>query len=399
MGNITVRNESETINRIVLEDKEIVLIGTAHISAESAQEVRDAIERELPDHVSIELDAGRYKTLEEGSNLKNMDLSKIIRERKTFLILANLVLSSFQQKMGADLGTRSGDEMRVALDVAKEKGLSFSLDDRPIQTTLQRAWAKCNLWNKLKLISVLISSAFTNEKISEEELEELKKNSAIENMMGELADFLPPVKEVLIDERDQYLATNIFKSTGKKIVAVIGAGHAPGLIGWLEKLVNEEASVSLEDISHVPPKKKGAKLIPWIIPLLIATLFVLGGVRGWDTLKSMGLAWILGNGICAAVGSILALARPQTILISFIAAPITSMNPTIGVGFVTGLLEYFFRKPKVEDLENLSKDTATLKGWYHNRVTRVLLVFFLSSLGSSIGTFWAGARIAMIFAG
>jgi pheromone shutdown protein TraB len=125
-------------------------------------------------------------------------------------------------------------------------------------------------------------------------------------------------------------------------------------------------------------------------------LFVLGGLQGIDTLKSMGLAWILGNGICAAIGSLIALARPQTILISFLAAPITSLNPTIGVGFVTGLLEYLFRKPKVEDLENLSADTGSLKGWYRNRVTRVLLVFFLSSLGSSIGTFWAGARIAMI---
>ena len=398
MGEITVRNESDTVNRIELEDKEIVLIGTAHISAESSQEVRRAIEGEEPDHVCIELDAGRYKTLEEGNNLKSMDLSKIFREGKGFLVMANLVLSSFQQKMGAELGTRSGDEMRAALNVAKEKGLSFSFDDRPIQTTLQRAWGKCNFWNKLKLLSVLISSAFTNEKISEEELEELKKSSAIENMMGELADFLPPVKEVLIDERDQYLATNIFKSRGKKIVAVIGAGHAPGLIGWLKKLAAGEVDGSLDEISHVPPKKAGAKILPWIIPVLIVTLFVLGGLQGFDTLKSMGLAWILGNGICAAVGSLLALARPQTIIISFLAAPITSMNPTIGVGFVTGLLEYYFRKPKVEDLENLSKDTGSVKGWYRNRVTRVLLVFFLSSLGSSIGTFWAGARIAMIFA-
>ncbi len=399
MGAITVHNESDTVNRIKLEDKEIVLIGTAHISAESSLEVRRAIEEEEPDHVCIELDSGRYKTLEEGNNLKNMDLSKIFREGKGFLVMANLVLSSFQQKMGAELGTRSGDEMRAALDIAKERGISFSFDDRPIQTTLQRAWAKCNLWNKLKLLSVLISSAFSNEKISEEELEELKKSSAIENMMGELADFLPPVKEVLIDERDQYLATNIFQSKGTKVVAVIGAGHAPGLIGWLRKLAAGEVDGSLEEISEIPPKKAGAKILPWIIPVIIVALFVLGGLQGMDTLKSMGLAWILGNGICAAVGSLLALARPQTILISFVAAPITSMNPTIGVGFVTGLLEYFFRKPKVKDLENLSKDAGSLKGWYRNRVTRVLLVFFLSSLGSSIGTFWAGARIAMIFAG
>ncbi len=399
MGHITVRNESDTVNRILLDDREIVLIGTAHISAESAQQVRLAIEEESPDHVSIELDSGRFKTLEEGNSLKNMDLSKIFREGKGFLVLANLVLSSFQQKMGAELGTKSGDEMRAALEVAREKGIPFSFDDRPIQTTLQRAWAKCNLWNKLKLLSVLISSAFTNEKISEEELEELKKSSAIENMMGELADFLPPVKEVLIDERDQYLATNIFKSPGRKTLAVIGAGHAPGLIGWLERLAEGSASDSLEEISSIPPKRAGAKILPWVIPVIILGLFVLGGLRGMDTLKSMGLAWILGNGICAAIGSLIALARPQTILISFIAAPITSLNPTIGVGFVTGLLEYWFRKPKVRDLENLSRDTGSLGGWYRNRVTRVLLVFFLSSLGSSIGTFWAGARIAMIFAG
>ena len=207
---------------------EIVLIGTAHISADSAAQVRRAIEEENPDHVSIELDSGRFKTLEEGNSLKNMDLSRIFREGKGFLVLANLVLSSFQQKMGAELGTRSGDEMRAALEVAREKGIPFSFDDRPIQTTLQRAWAKCNFWNKLKLLSVLISSAFTNEKISEEELEELKKSSAIENMMGELADFLPPVKEVLIDERDQYLATNIFKSPGEENPGRYRRGTCPG---------------------------------------------------------------------------------------------------------------------------------------------------------------------------
>lgn len=398
MSEITIRKESDTVNRIILNDREIVLVGTAHISAESTQEVRDYIDSEKPDHVCIELDSGRFKTLKEGSAYKSMDLGKVFKEKKAFLVLANLVLSSFQQKMGADLGTKSGDEMRAALEMAQERDIPFSFSDRPIQMTLQRAWAKCNLWNKMKLISVLISSAFSRETISEEELEELKKSSAIENMMGELADFLPPVKEVLIDERDRYLATNIHGAKGTKIVAVIGAGHAPGLIRWLEKLEAKEVDNNLDDISVVPPKSIGSKLTPWIVPFVIISLFIVGYFKDPESIKRLGLLWIIVNGACSALGSLIALARPQTILLSFLAAPITSLNPTIGVGFVTGYFEYLFRKPKVHDLEQLSSDSGTLRGWYKNRVTRIFLVFFLSSMGSAIGTFWGFGLISKFLA-
>lgn len=396
---IKIETESNTINRITISNKKLILVGTAHISSQSVEEVARVIKSESPDHVCIEIDEGRYNSVIKGNAYKDMDLSKVFKEGKGFLILANLVLGSSQQKLGADLGTRSGDEMRAAIDAASAQNVPISFSDRPIQVTLQRAWAKCNLWKKLKLLSVLLASAFSNTKISEEELEKMKHGSAIDNMMDELASFLPPVKEVLIDERDRYLATKIFEAPGQKIVAVVGAGHVPGLIGWLKKLATQEASTSLEDISVIPSKSFGTKMLPWIVPAVIAALFVAGiFLKGIDVFMDMGMAWILGNGIFAATGAIIALAKPQTVVASFIAAPITSLNPTIGVGFVTGILEYYFRKPRVVDLENLTSDAGSLKGWYKNRVTRIMLVFFLSSVGSSIGTFWAFTQISVLMA-
>lgn len=245
-----------------------------------------------------------------------------------------------------------------------------------------------------------MGTAFNNEELKEEELESLKQGSAIESMMNELADFLPTVKEVLIDERDQYLATKIFHSPGEKSLAVIGAGHAPGIIEWFRKLEVEKAESNLQSITVIPRKKWYAKIIPWLIPLTVFGLISYAAVqKNIGTALDMGLAWVLANGIGASLGALLALARPQTIIVAFLAAPITSLNPTIGVGIATGILEYIFRKPKVEDLENLQDDAGKPRRWYKNRVTRILLVFFLSSVGSSVGTFWALPKMALLLNG
>lgn len=400
MSNFTVETLSDTVSRIKTEKKEIILLGTAHISSESINEVRSYMESESPDHVCVEIDSGRYKSMEEGNSWKHMDLQKVFKEKKTFLLLGNLVLSSFQRRLGSGLGNKPGEEMAAAIEEAKDRNIPFSLSDRPIQITLQRAWACSNFWNKMKLLSTLLATAFSKEEMDEKEMEELKKGSAIESMMKEMADYLPTVKEVLIDERDQYLATKIYQSPGKKSLAVIGAAHAPGIIEWFRKLDQDKVHSDLEKITHIPPRKFISKLIPWLVPLTVIGLISYAAVKiSLDKAWEMSLAWILANGICSAAGALLALARPQTILLSFVAAPITSLNPTIGVGMFSGLLEYFSRKPQVEDMENLMSDSTSVKGWYKNRVTRILLVFFLSSLGSTIGTLWALPRMGLILGG
>jgi len=394
---MNVENVSDTINRITIQDREIILIGTAHVSHESVNEVKEAIENENPDRVCIEIDEGRYQSIIDTESWKKLDIHQAIKQKKGFLMIASLILGSFQKKIGADIGIKPGEEMKIAAEAASEKGIPFTFSDRSIQITLQRAWAKSNLWNKMKLLASLIASAFSTESVEKSDIEELKNSNALQGMMEELANYLPSVKEVLIDERDRFLATSIFNTSEKKVVAVVGAGHGPGILQWIEKLDKKEVSNDVSDISVIPPKRSYEKAIPWIIPFVIVAIIAIGFLRsGVDVGLHMILIWVLANGIPSALGAIIALAHPLTVLISFVAAPITSMNPTIGVGFVSGLLESSFRKPRISDLENLQDDAGSVKGWYRNRVMRILLVFLLSSLGSAIGTWWAIPHLSII---
>lgn len=382
--------ESDTITQVILGDREIILVGTAHISRDSIDEVKKVIEEEKPDHVCVEIDASRYKSMTEGQNWENMKIDKVLKERKGFLLLANLVLTSFQRRMGKNLGTTPGEDMKAAIEASKEAGIPFSFSDREIQVTLRRAWSKSSLWNKNKMLAAMISSIFSKEELTEEEIEKLKEKSALEDMMEELANYLPSVKEVLIDERDQYLATNIFTAPGKKIVAVIGAGHTTGIIKWLNDLNENKVSNDLSEISLVPEPSKIRKVIPWLIPAVIVSLMGFGFYKsGWNKGMEMFFYWFMVNGILSGLGALIALAHPLTIILSFLAAPFTSLNPTIGVGIVAGLFEGFIRRPMVSDFKNLPTDILSLKGFFRNRFTHALLVFFLSSVGSSIGTFIA----------
>lgn len=379
--------ESDTITQIILGDREIILVGTAHISKESIDEVKKIIEEEKPDHVCVEIDPSRYKTMTKGQDWGNMKIDKVLRERKGFLLLANLVLSSFQKKMGKNLGVTPGEDMKAAIEVSKEAGIPFSFSDREIQITLQRAWSKSSFWNKNKMLAAMITSIFSKEELSKEEIEKLKEKSALEDMMEELANYLPSVKAVLIDERDQYLATNIFTAPGKKIVAVIGAGHANGIVKWLNNLNGNKVSKDLSEISQVPEPSKLKKFIPWLIPAIIAALMGFGFYKsGWNKSLEMFFYWFMVNGILSGFGALVALAHPLTILLSFLAAPFTSLNPTIGVGIVSGLFEGYIRRPRVSDFENLPSDILTIRGFFRNRFTHALVVFVLSSVGSTIGT-------------
>ena len=370
-------------------ERKVVLVGTAHVSDDSVKEVFTVIEQEKPDRVCVELDTARYETLTKKSKWQDLDIRQILKKRKGFLLLANLILHSFQKKIGLEQAVEPGAEMLEAIKLAKEKDISFVLCDRNIQVTLQRAWRKSSFWGRLKLLSGLLSAAFVTNKVDSNEIEKLKEKGALQSMMEELSEYLPAVKDVLIDERDRYLATCIYAAGGHSTVALIGAGHLEGIVRWLSKFSAEPPKdLSLKDLEEVPPKTFISRIFPWLVPALVIGLIVYGFVNaGSEMTLDKIFQWILVNGTSAALGAILALAHPLTVVSAFIAAPITSVNPTIGVGIFTGLIQAFLRKPRVSDFENLSQDILSLRGVFRNRVTHVLVVFFLSSMGSAVGTF------------
>jgi pheromone shutdown-related protein TraB len=387
-GEPNSKPDSETITRLQIDGREFILVGTAHVSKASVDEVREVILEEEPERVCIEIDETRYNSLTKKQHWQNLNIGQVLRERKGFLLLANLVLSSFQRRLGIEIGVSPGEEMLTAVQVCQEQGIAFSFCDRDIQITLRRAWAHSSFWGKNKMLAAMLSSVFTREKLDAEEIERLKNRSAFQNMMEELSSFLPSVKEVLIDERDRYLATRLYNAVGNKIVAVIGAGHVQGIIENLQALEAGTLENDTASLETIPPRKKISRILPYLVPAVIAGLIIAGFFRsGWSLSLSMMWKWILVNGTLSAIGSLLALAHPITIAAAFLGAPITSLNPTIGVGLVTGIIEATLRKPRVTDFENLPEDLLSFRGFFRNRITHILLVFLFSSIGSSLGTF------------
>jgi pheromone shutdown-related protein TraB len=380
----------DNIRVIEPKGRKIILVGTAHVSPESIGEVRRIIEEEGPDRVCVEIDQGRYSSMVSRKSWESLDIMKVLREGKGFLLLANLVLASFQRRMGASLAVAPGAEMRAAVEAAEAAGIPFSFCDREIQVTLRRAWARSNLWNKSKLLVTLFSSAFDREAIPAAEIEALKERSALDDMMGELAKYLPSVKEVVIDERDRYLAAKIMGSEGAKVVAVVGAGHVPGIEALVGRMDRGEIGVDVSDIDSVPKKSKLAGLAGLAVPALIIALILVGFAKSGATM-SLGLLWkwLFIHGVAAAAGAALAFGHPLAILAAFVGSPVVMLKPFVSIGLVAAYVEAVVRKPQVADFQNLNEDVQSLRGFYRNKITRILLVFFLASIGGAVGNFIA----------
>ena len=392
------RKVSNTQKTISLNGRTITLLGTAHVSDESIKEVTDAIREQKPDCVAIELDEKRSRSMTDPESYRKLDIIAVLKRKEGFLLLANLVLASFQKRLGENVGVKPGDEMLAAMNTAAELGIPSVMVDRPIAVTLRRAWVKNSLWGKSKLISALIASAFDKEKISPEQIEALKKSNEMDSMMTELAEYLPAIKAVLINERDRYLASRIWEANGERVLAVLGAGHLPGVEAYLKKIAAGDETTDTSDIDQVPPKTGLSKYAGWLIPIAIIALVALGFALGGKRIGSEMIgSWIFWNASLAALGTLAAGGHPITIVSAAVGAPVTSLTPVIGVGLVTGVVQAYFCKPKVSDMENLQADATSIKGWYRNRLLRVLLVFLLSTLGSSTGTFIAGADIVKSF--
>lgn len=383
--------ESENISRIHLDGKEYILIGTAHVSKKSAELVKEVIDNEKPDSVCIELDQQRYQSINEGNKWKDMDIFKVIKEKKASLLLMNLAISSFQKRMAKQLGVQAGQEMIQGIESAKENGAKLVLADRNIQVTFSRIWGNLGIKGKALLLTQIVYGIFNNESISEEELEKMKSQDMLDSMLQEFTESFPRLKKPLIDERDQYLAQKIKEAPGEKIVAVLGAAHVPGIKEEIKK------DHDLASLTKLPPKSKAPKIIGWSIPILILLVIAYTFFANPSAGYQQAISWVLWNGSLSAIGTAIAFGHPLAILTSFIVAPITSLNPLLAAGWFSGAVQAYMSRPSVKDFETLTEDVFSVKGFWHNKVTRVLLVVVLANLGSSLGTFIGGADVVRLF--
>ena len=391
---MTINDTSKSVQHLKTEDKQVILIGTAHVSRESAQQVRQLIQEENPDTVCVELCQSRYQSIRQKERWQETDIVKIIKEKKSFLLLSNLLLASFQKRIAKKLNIKPGQEMITAIETAEEMDAEVYLADRDIRTTLSRTWRAMGLWSKIKLLFQLMLSLGEVEEIKEEDIEKMKNEDVLETLLAEVGKSLPVLKDILIDERDQYLSQKIRTAPGKKIVAVVGAGHVPGI----KKYWNTD--IDIRALEQLPPKSHTAGVLKWVIPGAIMAMFIAGFFYGGAQAgKDMIIWWITANAILAGIGAMIALAHPVTIVSSMLAAPLTSLNPMIAAGWVSGLVEAFSRKPKVKDLEKLPEDILSVRGFWRNKVTRILLVVVFTNLGSSIGTFVAFPVIVNLLLG
>jgi pheromone shutdown-related protein TraB len=372
------------VHRLRADDKDILLVGTAHVSPESVRLVADVIEQELPHTVCVELCDARYQSIRNQDAWQNMDIVKVIREKKSFLLLSNLLLASFQKKLARKFDIRPGAEMIQAIESAEAVQAGVCLADRDIRVTLSRTWRRMRWWAKIKLIFQLLFSFGQVEDISEEDIERMKQEDVLAALLADVGKSLPVIREILIDERDRYLSHKIRHAAGSKIVAVVGAGHVPGI----KKFLTEE--IDLDALETMPPKGRLFRILKWIIPMGIIGLLIFGFYHGGAHAGSNMLTWwLLANGVLAGIGALIALAHPLTVVSSVLAAPLTSLNPMIAAGWVSGLVEAFSRKPKVIDFEHLQEDIHSLRGFWKNKITRILLVVVFTNIGSSVGTFVA----------
>ncbi|MFW5966351.1 MAG: TraB/GumN family protein, partial [Persicimonas sp.] len=321
------------ITRLQLGETELVLIGTAHISQESVDTVARVIEEESPDVVAVELDEERFKTLRDETSFEDLDLFEVIKQGQLTFLFARLALTAFQKRMGGYTGVKPGAEMAAAIDAAEEHNLGIELIDRNVRTTLLRAWRTPPWWRRAELAMMLLFGVFQKGEVDEEELSDLREMANISELLDELAEVLPEVKGVLVDERDIYMASKLQRLEADKVVAVVGAAHKPGI---LRQIRHEIADEAIDQIDTVPPKHKASKVLPWILPAIVVGAFVWGFFNAEaEQLEKAAWAWVLANGVLSAAGAIAALAHPLTVIAAFVAAPITSLNPTMGAGMVT----------------------------------------------------------------
>lgn len=370
------------------------LLGTAHVSQASVEAVRDAIDSGAFDAVAVELDPQRLQALTDPDALARLDLVQVIRTGKTALFAANLALAAYQRRLAEQLGIEPGAELKRAVLEARQRELPVHLIDRDVGLTFKRANNRLGWWSRAKLGGGLMAALFVDEEVGAEEIEKLKQGDMLESSFGEFASDSPELYETVIAERDRYMAARLRESHGdaREVLAVVGAGHLQGLARHLKEEVRAPDTIR-EELEALPKKSN----VPWFTIILAA--FVLGGFAwgfwrgGIDVGSDLLLQWVLATGVLGAIGCTIAGGHPLSILVAFVASPITPLHPALASGTLSALTEAWIRKPTYADFMALRDDVQSWRGWWRNRVARVLLNFFLTSLGTAIGVWTGGLRM------
>ncbi|MYL23290.1 TraB family protein [Halomonas alkaliantarctica] len=389
---------SGPLKTFTIGDTRYTLLGTAHVSSESADDVRQLIDTGEFDAVAIELCDARHHSMANPDAMGEQDLFQVFKEGKAGMVAASLALGAFQQRLAEQSGIQPGAEMRAAVDEAKRRDLPLLLVDRDVGITLKRIYRNVPWWQRFSLFSGLMGSVLSRQSVSQEEIEKLKEGDILEATFSEFAAESEALYTPLIRERDRYMALRLAEEAPpgryQHVLVVLGAGHLKGTGEHLQAPLPTAPRDEREALEATPPPSKVWKALPWIITALVLIGFAIGFSRNTELGWQLVLEWFLINGVLSGAATIIALAHPVTVVATFFAAPLTSLNPTIGAGFVAAGVELLVRKPKVRDFSTLRHDVVHLKGWWQNRVSRTLLVFMLATLGSAAGTWIAGFRIA-----
>jgi pheromone shutdown-related protein TraB len=366
-----------------MKKESLTIIGTAHVSKESVEEVKNAIYTQNPEVVAIELDDGRYKRLmdERDGVEEHIDVIKIIKNDKVGIFIASVLLTIVQSKIGNKLEVKPGSEMIAAVDAGKEVNSEIICVDRDINITLQRVMNKMSFYEKIKFIFSILYSLFDDEEI--EDIEDLKNQDTLDEVMQYFKKTSPSVYEILVHERDAYLAKSILGIEKNHIIAVVGAGHKKGIIHYLDK---PEEIPSVEELTEV--EKKGlpwVKIILSLIPISFVAIFIIAIFRGIPNVENNIIDFILIGGGCSFIGSILSGSKIQSALVAFVAGPLTIIHPLLAAGWFSGLTEAKYRKFKQSDIANLTK-IDSFKDIWKNSIFRILIVVVGTNLGASIAT-------------
>ncbi len=382
--------EQSDVSRLDAAGRHFILVGTAHISQESVDLVRNVIEEERPDRVCVELDEQRYRALSQERHWETLDLRQVIRQRQLATLIINILLSSYQKRLGGQLGVVPGSELLEATRVSKELGIPVTLCDRDVRVTLRRAWHSLSWYRKLMLIATILAGSIGSPELTEEDLRRIRRRDVLSELMRELGDAMPDLKRVLIDERDAYLAQKIRESEGEKIVAVVGAGHVAGM----RRALADGRNVRLAQYEEIPPVSPVWKWVGWSIPTaIVAAIVAIGITKGADAAHENLRFWVLINALPTALGCVLAFAHPATVATAFVVAPFTSLTPVIGAGYLAAFVQVWLRPPRVHEFRSVADDVTSMRRWWGSRLLRVFLVFLLSSLLGALGTWIGGAHI------
>ncbi|MGH8476323.1 MAG: TraB/GumN family protein [Methylococcales bacterium] len=390
--------EKPNLREIQIGGATITLLGTAHVSKTSVEEVKRELASKRYDAIALELCRGRYQSLSNPNSVAQMDLHRILKEKRVLMVIANLALAAYQQHIADEIGIEPGAEMKAAIEIARQMNIPLWLIDREIAVTLKRVAGNLSSSQRTGLIMGLLSAISTPEKVTEAEIEKLKEGDILESTLYQIAAQNEYLFKPLIKERDEYMALKLqsqLNDESQNVLAIVGAAHLPGISKALANPIpdREKIKARLTELEQVKMRGKWLKILHWLMIMLIVSGFALGFSRSPELGQDLVIEWIVINASLSALATALAAAHPVTVIVAFLTAPLMSLTPVTGAGFLIAATELVLRKPRADDFKSLRRETVRLKGWWKNRVARTLLIFLFSTLGSALGMYIAGFRI------